>query len=383
MRNPFHHVQSAVLVNGASPRVTQAFRLLPCVHPGHRRDARVTLLRFTFIFAFLTATLPAAGLAEPPAAAEVVVDAQTEAVIKGSLKWLANRQGSNGAWFVGTEKSPTHSVAITGYTLIAFMAAGNLPDEGEYAKNVTAGMQFLLDTAGPDGLFRGVPGGEYMYNHGIATIALSELYGQSRLPAIRHTLDRLIQVIVTTQNKAGGWRYQPQPRDADISVTVLQVVALRAAKNAGLDVPQATIDQAVAFVRSCHEQASGGFTYQPKSKKPGFARTAAAIYALQVCGQYDDPLVKAGSEYLLKSNDKSYWTYGCYYAAPAEYMIGGDHWQRWYSQVKEALLKSVKRTDGLCYWEGGGGGDVGPVYCTAVYTSVLATPYHYIPLYQR
>lgn len=332
----------------------------------------------------LTVTGPVIGLAASvPASQGVVVDAETEIVIKGALKWLASQQGSNGAWFIGTQQNPGHPVAMTGYALIAFMAAGQLPEEGDYAKNVTAGMQFLLDAVGPDGLFQGVPGGEYMYNHGIATIALGELYGQSKSAAARRTLERLVQVIVTTQNKDGGWRYQPQPRDADISVTVLQVVALRAAKNAGLDVPQTTIDNAVAYVRSCCDQASGGFNYQPRARKPGFARTAAAIYSLQVCGQYDDPLVKAGSDYLLKSTDKSYWTYGSYYAAPAEYMIGGESWRQWYSQTKDSLLKTVKRNAGLCHWEASGGGDVGPVYCTAVYTSILATPYHYIPLYQR
>src|SRR6185295_15942157 len=101
------------------------------------------------------------------------------------------------------------------------------------------------------------------------------------------------------QNK-GGWRYQPRPGDADISVTVLQVVALRAAKNGGLDIPQQTIDNAVQYVRRCFDERTGGFTYQPGNRAPGFARTAAAIYSLQVCGAYDDPLVKAGAEFLLK-----------------------------------------------------------------------------------
>ncbi len=330
---------------------------------------------------FLTALALSAVQAEPP---DVVVDPQTASVIDGSLKWLASMQGVNGAWFTGPPQNPQNSVAITGYTLLAYMADGQLPDEGQYAPNVSAGIHFLLDSIQPDGLFRSVEGGKYMYNHGIATIALAEAYGQSRSAAIRPALKRLIQVIIDTQNVKGGWRYQPFPRDADISVTVLQVVALRAAKNAGIDVPRATIDRAVDFVRSCCDPSTGGFSYMPH-QKPGYARTAAAIYSLQVCGLYDDPMVKAGSAYILNSADKSYWTYGSYYAAPAESMIGGEAWHQWYSQARDALMASVRRDPltGLCHWEPKGNGDVGAVYCTAVHAGILAMPYHYIPLYQR
>jgi len=337
---------------------------------------------FLAAFAILLAA-PLTALHADEKTGEVVVDAPTETVIKGALRWLAADQAENGAWHVGSHRSQQNAVAMTGYTLIAFLSAGQLPEEGEYAKNVAAGVRFLLDTAGPDGLFRNVNGGQYMYNHGIATIALAEIYGETRSIAIRPTLERLVQVIVRTQSDKGGWRYQPIPRDADISVTVLQAVALRAAKNGGIDVPVETIERAVSYVRSCSDKKSGGFCYTSNGGGPGFARTAAAIYSLQVCGEYSDPLVAAGSEYLFKTPDKNYWTYGSYYAAPAQYMIGGETWKKWYSQTKETLLGRVKRTADGCHWEGGMGGDVGPLYCTAVYTSILAMPWHYIPLYQR
>src|SRR5262249_22750088 len=150
-----------------------------------------------------------------------------------------------------------------------------------------------------------------MYGHGIASIALAEIYGQTRSAGMRPKLERVIKLIVASQNREGGWRYRPVAYDADISVTVLQVVALRAAKNAGLDVPQATIDAAIRYVKACQHEPSGGFSYQP-GHDPGFARTAAAIYSLQVCGLYDDPMVKRGSEYLVKNAKKNadWYTYG-------------------------------------------------------------------------
>src|SRR6266478_1298618 len=223
---------------------------------------------------FLTAALPAA-LAEPARKDPIVVDEKTEPIIKGALKYLASKQSPNGAWAVTVDEQQ-HPIAITGYTLMAFQAAGQLPGEGEFGKNVSAGLQYLLDSTSADGLIGNRNDGQYMYGHGVASIALAELYGQTRSPSMRPKLEKIIRVIIASQNPEGGWRYRPIARDADISVTVLQVVALRAAKNAGLEVPQATIDNAVQYVKKCYHPASGGFTYQP-NREPGFARTAIGL----------------------------------------------------------------------------------------------------------
>ena len=130
----------------------------------------------------------------------VVVDAPTEQIINGALRWLASKQNANGSWSASEGRRSDHPVAMTGYVLLAYMATGNLPEEGEYAKQVKAGLEFLLDGIGVDGQYRGVDGSKYMYNHGIATIALGELYGQTRHPAIREKLQRAIRLIVTTQS---------------------------------------------------------------------------------------------------------------------------------------------------------------------------------------
>jgi hypothetical protein len=330
----------------------------------------------------VAAITPAAG----PQADAVVVDAQTEQIINGALRWLATKQNANGSWSATEGRRGEHPVAMTGYVLMAYMAAGNLPEQGEYAKQVKAGMEYLLDSIAVDGQYRGVDGSKYMYSHGIATIALGELYGETKHPAMREKLQRAIHLIVTSQSDSGrhkgGWRYQPRPADADISVTVLQVVALRAAKNAGLDVPQQTIDDAVDYVKRCSVGTTGGFAYQAGQWGPtGYARTAAAIYSLQVCGKYDDPLVVAGSQFLFdRKFEPKYWTYGTNYAGPAQYMIGGDTWKRWYEYMKQVLLPSAKRAGDLCYWEEM---EVGTVYTTACFATILAMPWHYLPLYQR
>ncbi len=211
--------------------------------------------------------LPLFGAEEVAQKDPVVVDERTESVIRGGLKWLAGKQNPNGSW-ASSEEEQRHPIAITGYVLMAFEAAGHLPGEGEFGRQVSQGMQFLLDSTAADGIMGNRNDGQYMYGHGIATISLAELYGQTRSPSIRPKLERIIRTIVAAQNNEGGWRYRPIAREADISVTVLQVVALRAAKNAGLDVPQATIDAAVKYVRRCQNSSSGGLhipTQQPRS----------------------------------------------------------------------------------------------------------------------
>jgi hypothetical protein len=316
--------------------------------------------------------------------AGVIVDGQTKTVLRGALKYLARQQRLDGSWAM--REGPTgYPAAMTAYTLLAFMAMGNLPDEGEYARNVTSGMQYLLDSVQPDGILRGVTQGQYMYSHGITTIALAEIFGETRSPALRAKLELLIQVILNAQSPDGGWRYTPHPKDSDISVTVMQVVALRAAQNAGFSVPQEVINDAVAYVHKCYVPAAGGFSYQPGGDA-GFARTASAVYSLQVLGHYDDPAIGSGSAFMFAHmTDGSYFSYGQYYAAPAMYMIGGDTWRRYYTEIKKMLLEAVTQEGDLAHWEPKlqSQKEFNAAFCTPVYVHILAMPYHFVPLYQR
>ena len=346
------------------------------------------MIRFICFSLFLSTIvwLPAAvpeAKAKPRPRDNVKVSKTHEKYIEGALKYMASKQKPDGSWGESSEER-RHPDAITGYTLIAFQAAGNLPNEGPYGKVVKKGMDYLLNRIGPDGIYGNRASGQYMYAHGIATIALAELYGQTQSPVIRAKLDRAIKLIIASQNSQGGWRYRPVVRDADISVTVLQVVALRAAKNSGIDVPQRTIDNAVKYVKACNHASSGGFSYQPGSS-PGFARTAAAIYSLQVCGLYDDPMVLKGSKYLIANHrtGQEWYVYGSFYAAPAQYMIGGDTWEKWYKAVSATVTKSIRKEGNYYRWDSNGRGGVGPIFTTAVFTTMLAMPYHYLPLYQR
>src|SRR5687768_12529338 len=160
----------------------------------------------------LIATVLAAPLRAQPANTagldldSVTVNERTESVIRGALRYLASKQSANGSW--AASDGERQELAMTGYVLVAFMAAGHLPDEGEFGRNVTAGMNFILSTVRADGTMQ--PNGHYMYGHGIASIALAELYGQTKDPRIRPKLELVIKLIVNCQNDRGGWRYQPR-----------------------------------------------------------------------------------------------------------------------------------------------------------------------------
>jgi Prenyltransferase and squalene oxidase repeat len=355
-----------------------------------------------FFAAGFILSAPAFAQPEPPAAwtDTVKVDAPTEAVINGALKYLAAQQMPDGSW-TGDKKNPQSAnvaVAMTSYVMMAFMANGNLPTEGPYARQVRNGMQFLLDSVQADGTFHELDRAHYMYSHGLGTMVLAELYGETQNPAIRTKLEHVVLLIIHGQNPEGGWRYQPGSRDADLSVTVPQTVALCAAKRAGINVPQATIDRAVAYIKSCEVGTTGGFCYQagrPGSNVPGFARTSAAIYALQICGLYDDPMVANGSKFVMTeimriSNPRSgvdWLTYGNYYAAVAHYLIGGETWKTYYQTFgRDYLLQHVTTEGDMSHWDASidpKAKGIGSNWCTAVFTTVLSLPYGYLPLYQR
>lgn len=318
-----------------------------------------------------------------PAVAGPTVDVATERAIQGALRFLATKQTPGGAW---TAPSDNHQAAITAYVLHAYLASGNLPDEGPYGKVVSRGVEFLLDCVRPDGYIAAPVGENNMYGHGIATVILGEVYGASHNPRLKPALEKAVKLIVTAQNPQGGWRYQPRSSDADISVTVLQAAALRVAQNSGIAVPQATIDRATLYVRQCYDQPTGGFHYQSTGGSPGFARTCAAIYTLQLLGHYNDPMVARGAAYAFANVDEQqeWFTYGNFYAGPAMYMIGGDTWNTWYAKVKGKVLPRVQAKDDLCWWRPiDGGNGVNDVYATAVYAGFLSLPYQYLPIYQR
>jgi len=322
--------------------------------------------------ACLGPVLRSLAAADAPAAGGVVVAEMTpeaeQAIVRG-LDMLAGAQHPDGSWGTG------HRVASTALTLMAYMVKGQFPDRPPQGEKLAKGLEFLVkQKSNQDGYLGGS-----MYEHGLATLALSEVWGMGRQDDVGDALKAAVAVILRSQNPQGGWRYQPQPNDADLSVTVMEVVALASAKEAGIVVPDSVINKAIEYVVSCHDAKSGGFGYQP-AQGPGFARTAAGTMALAMCGRRDSDQFRTGLDYLTRAepaafeNADGHFFYAHYYAAQAMFQAGDQFYGPWYPRIRESLLKK-QAADGSWADQHGVG--------TQVAILVLGIPYRFLPIYQR
>jgi hypothetical protein len=322
---------------------------------------------------------PAAATQTRPAASlPAEYTPQTVAAIDRGLAWLARQQFPDGAF--GSGPYYRKNVAITALSVMAFMSGGSVPGRGPYARAVERGLGFVLDSAGGSGLLGDPAAGSPMYGHGFATLLLAELRGMSARPDLDEKLRKAVQLIVATQNAQGGWRYQPVRADADISVTVTQVMALRAARNAGIAVPKETVEAAIQYIRNC-QMPDGGFSYTLDREASAFPRSAAAVAALQYAGLYDSPEVKKGLEYLMQflpggTEVGGHYHYGHYYAVQAMFSAGGSYWRQWYPAIRDELL-ARQRPNGS--WQG----QAGDEYGTATALIILQVPNRLLPIFER
>jgi hypothetical protein len=335
-------------------------------------------------------TPPSAGGTEgaenAPADAEIT-PALEEAVRRG-FEYLRRQQKPDGSF--GEGRYGEH-IGVSSLCAIAFMADGNVPGRGDFADCVQKGLDFVLSHSSETGLLVSDETHGPMYGHGFATLFLGEIYGMnSQDDRVRDALVRAVQLIVASQNDEGGWRYNPVPADADVSVTICQIMGLRSARNAGIKVPKSTIDDAIKYVREC-QNPDGGFRYMRDSGGSLWPRTAAGIASLYYAGVYEDESIARGLDYLRKTAFprggngaqlaagfmQPHYFYGHYYAAQAMYLAGGEHWRAWWPAIREELI-ARQNPDGS--WSDAQNGGA---YGTAMALIVLQMPKRYLPIFQR
>lgn len=310
--------------------------------------------------------------------ADYLGNAKTEAAAKRALRYLADTQNGDGSWGgVGYSSD----VGICGLCALAFMSAGHQPDRGLYGTTLRKVSDYLAKFSQRTGLIYNpqASAGPPMYGHGFATLALAELYGMTRRADLRDRLENAVALVLRTQNGEGGWRYQPRVADADISVVICQIMALRAAANAGIPVPKDCTGRAIEYVKRCANNADGGFSYMPSNRGSGQARTGAGVLALIVMGERNSEEVKRGLEYLMShppGNRDGHVFYALYYATQAMYQAGGKYWRFWYPKTAEYLL-STQRPDGSWY------DGPGQAYASAMGTLALQVPTSLLPIYQK
>ncbi len=327
---------------------------------------------------------PAAEEADPESTAADLITPEAQRAIDRGLEFLARQKRDDGSFGSG---GYSHNVAVCGLAGMAFMSAGSTPGRGPYGKQVDRCLDFILSNSQDSG-FIDVPGSSAhgpMYGHGFATLFLAEAYGMSMRAELRERLAKAVELIVNTQNKEGGWRYQPQRHEADISVTICQIMALRAARNAGIHVPRETIDRTVEYVKKS-QNADGGFMYMLQGGTSAFPRSAAGVVALYSAGIYKGPEIEKGLAYLMESipnreiagfNRETHYFYGHYYAVQALWHAGGERWREWYPAIRDELLARQRGDDGA--WMD----TICPEYGTAMACLILQMPNNYLPIFQR
>jgi prenyltransferase beta subunit len=289
--------------------------------------------------------------------------------VSRGLAYLASAQQSDGSF--GNQGQTT---AITALSCLAFMADGNTPGRGPYGATVEKGLESILNSVQENGL---IGQQTSMYDHGFATLFLGEVYGMTRDKRVREALVKATRLIIRAQNSQGGWRYTPQPIDADISVTICQVMALRSARDAGISVPKDTIDRAIEYVKGC-QNPDGGFSYILGAGGSSFPRTAAGVASLYYAGVYQGENVRNGLEFLRRnrSDQSGYYFYGNYYAVQAMFLAGGHNWADWYPTIRKDLL-AKQMTNGA--WQG----EAGLEYGTAMALLIVQVPNRFLPIFQR
>ncbi len=311
----------------------------------------------------------------------LMMTADTDQAIKSGLTWLARAQNADGSFGVGAYKG---NIAVTSLAGLAFMSAGSSPGRGPYGAALDRAIAYVMDNTSPAGFIAVVGSSTHgpMYSHGFGALFLAEAYGTTHRPEIREKLQKAVRLIIDTQNNEGGWRYQPIRRDADLSVTICQINALRAARNAGIFVPKETVDACLRYVKRS-QNPDGGFRYMLQGGASAFPRSAAGVVALQSAGEYDSREVKDGVAYLRQytreiklGNRYSHYFYGHYYAAQAMWLRGGADWNDWYPAIRDELLK---RQSAAGYWTD----SICNEYGTAMALIILQIPNNYLPIFQR
>ncbi len=323
--------------------------------------------------------------------------------------FLLGMQEANGTFNdPKARRSAQQSYAMTALSVLALASIGHQPaDLGKVGPALNRALDFILRKDPRRGEYEYFGSdGSRMYGHGITTLCLTEMMGmgisKTQEARLRSVSQKAINLILSSQkvNKSnpkhrGGWRYAPNAHDSDLSITVWQLMALRSAKNAGMDVPKEAIDEAVRYLkRSYFSPRDGrgmpvnmrsGCGYLP-GQPPEFSTAAAGLLSLQVCGEYDAPEVRGSAAWLARQQVKprniQWFYYGIYYYSQGMRKREKAVANKAKETTEDELLK-LQQADGS--WAGLDGMErgAGRIYCTSLAMLSLSVQYHFLPIYQH
>lgn len=331
-------------------------------------------------------------------------DGATEGAVRLALEWLARHQAADGTWDAASFSNRCRAARCSGpgdapyvdgttaLALLPFLGAGHTHREGEWKDVVRRGLEALVARQRADGSFGSGP--KRGYATAIGALALADAYGMTSSPALREPAQRAATLLVRTQSRNGGWRYEPGDGENDSSVTGWCVLALVSASHAGLDVPQGTLDAARSWYASVTDSSTGDVGYLARGGGSA-ALVGTGAFARVMLGT--DPAARElesswsrletrlprpprGSNDVAEEYgvaDPMHW----YAGSLATFQRGGDTWRTWNAVLREALLRTQVRdaTDERGSWApfGATGRHGGRVVVTALCATSLEVYYRY------
>lgn len=310
-------------------------------------------------------------------------------IYERGMTYLARTQSEAGDWASdGGESGP----AVTGMAVMVFLASGEDPNFGVYSGNIRRGLRSVIRSQIASTGYLG----QSMYHHGFAMLALAEAYGavdernlwpgdggdKSRQRSIGQALELAVRLAITSQKKnpLGAWRYSPDARDADTSVSGAVLVGLLAARNAGVEVPDESINQAISYYQKMTSN-SGQVAYSGLGFDDSMARVSIGALVYAIARRRDLPQYKATVDFLVKHADSTNSGHGGmeyqrYYQAQAMFQGDVEAWERW-NKLLVRQIKQAQQPDGSI--PGQFGGATG----TSLSLLALAVNYRFLPIYER
>lgn len=337
---------------------------------------------------------------------------EQDCVDKG-LTWLASQQHRDGHWEANGGAYPTAMTALAGMALIM---EGSTLREGKYADKIRRAVDWFVERAQPNGLLADTrnptEARQYMYGHGFGQLFLASLHGEEeeerRRKQLEEVLTKAVKFTGEAQSGAGGWGYV-SAKDQNFdegSVTITQMQALRAARNAGIVVSKEVLDKTREYLEKKCTGPDDMVQYRPGQPAITPGLTTAGVACYFCAGEYDAPIVKRWLKALKQrigalgggAGRMGHDEYTHYYWAQSLYILGEDGWERlfpgtpkaeqlnWsgYRKVTYPALMKSQGSDGS--WGSAAGSQwagIGAVYVTSMFLTILQLEKGTLPIYQR
>jgi hypothetical protein len=325
-------------------------------------------------------------------------------IYDAGIRYLLKTQDADGSW-----KDGQAGAGVTGMAMMVLLASGEDPNYGPYRVPIRKALRNIIGQQdGGTGFFAGQHGGGHdsMYQHGFAMLALAEAYGvvddrtlwtepgaqkvgSGAGRPIGKALELAAQRAVSSgkQNPFGGWRYSPEAKDADTSVSGAVLMGLLAARNAGIEVPDEAIDRAIKYYVSM-TGGNGQVGYSGGAGGGSDAVASIGVLVYSIARRQELPQYKAASKYLVSRSAGAgqpgvdgYPGYTDYYRAQALFQCDVAAWEKW-NMLLVKRLKAMQGKDGSLSGAAGMGA-MGGTVTTSLYLLSLAVNYKFLPVYER